>query len=266
MFAFFRRRRRAGIKARPFPGAWRAILLERVPLYEELDSAEQSELEGHIQILIAEKTFEGCGGFEITDEVKVTIAAHAALLLVNRETDYYPRLDVILVYPSGYLVHGEQVQPDGTVVEGPSHRLGESWTSGVIVLSWDDVLQGAANVKDGQNVTVHEFAHQLDQEDGAGDGVPTLDDRSAYRAWGRALAPEFELLKKKVARGERTKIDAYGATNDAEFFAVITEAFFEQPYKLQRHHPEVYAELASFYKQDPAARRRARRAAKREGK
>lgn len=259
MFGWFKRRKRPEIRSRPFPAAWLKVLEERVPLYEQLEPGEQEELQGHIQVLIAEKNFEGCQGFEVTDEVKVTIAAHAGLLLLNREHDYYPRLDSILVYPSGYEAHGEEVLPDGSVVEGSQHRLGESWTSGVVILSWDDVLSGAANVRDGHNVAVHEFAHQLDQEDGVGDGVPTLEGRSAYRAWGRALAPEFQELQERVAEGKRTKIDAYGATNGAEFFAVVTEAFFEQPFKLEKYHPEVYAELVGFYNQDPAQRRRDRR-------
>ena len=261
MFGFWRRRRRRKARALPFPQAWREVIQARVPLAAELEEAERRELEGHVQVLLAEKVFEGCAGFVITDEVRVTIAAHAALLLLHRETDYFPRLDVVLVYPSGYRAQGLTRQPDGSVIEGPQHRLGESWASGVIVLSWDDVIAGAENPRDGQNVAVHEFAHQLDQEDGSADGVPTLSGgRGAYAAWGRALAPEFQRLQVLVARGRKTSIDSYGATNAAEFFAVITEAFFERPEKLQREHEELYAELVEFYRQDPAARRRARRA------
>lgn len=260
VFGFFRRRRRRKLREQPFPEAWQKVLRERVPLYLELEEAEQRELEKHVQVLVAEKEFEGCDGFTITDEVRVTIAAHAALLLLHRETDYFPRLDVILVYPSGYQAQGKVVQPDGSVIEGPQHRLGESWAAGVIVLSWDDVLDGAVRPRDGQNVTIHEFAHQLDQEDGSADGVPVLSGgRSVYAAWGHALAPEFQRLQALVAKGRRTDIDPYGATNAAEFFAVITEAFFERPEKLEREHAELYAELVEFYRQDPAARRRARR-------
>ncbi|MCA8922193.1 MAG: zinc-dependent peptidase [Planctomycetes bacterium] len=260
MFGAWRRWRRRRVRERPFPAAWREHLVERVPLYQELDDAERAELEGHVQVLLAEKHFEGCDGLEITDEVRVTIAGHAALLLLHRDTDYFSRLQTVLVYPRGYHAHGEERLPDGTVVEGKRGRLGESWTGGVVVLSWADLLGGAQNPRDGQNVALHEFAHQLDQEDGQADGAPVLEGgRRAYAAWAHALAPEFERLQARVQKGRRTDLDAYGATNPAEFFAVVTEAFFERPEKLEKRHPELYAALAEFYVQDPAARRRARR-------
>ena len=139
------------------------------------------------------------------------------------------------------------------MTEGPQGRLGEAWTSGVVVLSWDDVQLGAADVRDGHNVVLHEFAHQLDQEDGSADGAPILPRRSMYSAWGRVLGAEYEELREAAETGKKSVLDAYGATEPAEFFAVATEAFFEKPIQLKKKHPELYEELKSFYGQDPEA-------------
>jgi hypothetical protein len=204
-------------------------------------------------VFLAEKHFEGCGGLQMTDEAQVTIAAQACVLLLHRQTDYYPNLVSILVYPTTYLVPGGQSTPDGLVAEGTQARLGESWARDVVVLAWDSVLSGAADIHDGHNVVLHEFAHQLDQESGAGDGAPVLPRRSMYVAWARVLGHDFDQLVRDTAHHHRTLIDHYGATNPAEFFAVATETFFEKPRQLQSKHPELYLQLQQFYSQDPAA-------------
>jgi len=173
------------------------------------------------------------------------------LLLLHRETDIYPNVDSILVYPSAYRVPTEQ--RDGLVViEEQQTRLGESWQRGLVVLAWDHVLSGAAQPRDGQNVVLHEFAHQLDSEDGVMNGTPELGPRARYTSWAHVLGDEFEELSKRLHAGRSSDIDPYGATNAAEFFAVLTEMFFEKPRALKRRHPELYQELATFYKQDPA--------------
>ena len=164
MFAWLRRRRRDAIRRRPFPAEWRALIVKNVPYVACLPPEDREELVGHIQVFLAEKHFEGCGGLEITDEVRVTIAAQACVLLLHRQTEYYPNLVSILVYPTTYLVPGGQSTPDGLVAEGTQARLGESWARDVVVLAWDSVLSGAADIHDGHNVVLHEFAHQLDQE------------------------------------------------------------------------------------------------------
>lgn len=248
MFAFFRRRRRERIRAVPFPAEWCAILARNVPLYTLLPDASRRELEGHVQVLLAEKPFEGCGGLALTDEIRVTIAAHAGLLILGRETDYYPDLHAILVYPTTYAVPVEENE-GGIVSERAEARLGESWRRGVVVLAWDATRAGAIDRRDGQNVALHEFAHQLDTEDGAADGAPVLPRLADYAAWARALRPEYERLREKP---KTSVLDRYGAQNPAEFFAVATEAFFEKPDKLRRKHPELYAELARFYRVEPA--------------
>jgi Mlc titration factor MtfA (ptsG expression regulator) len=253
MFDWIKRRRRDGLRRREFPAEWRAIIDRNVPYVACLPPEDRKELFGHIQVFVAEKRFEGCGGLEITDEVRVTIAAQACILLLHRQTDDYPNLESILVYPSTYVVPGGQRRPDGLIEDGPQARLGESWTRDLVVLAWDSVLSGAADIHDGHNVVLHEFAHQLDQESGAGDGAPPLARRSMYVAWARVLGHDFDELVRETQHHHREVIDRYGATNPAEFFAVVTETFFEKPRQLRSKHPELYRELQEFYCQDPAA-------------
>ena len=130
--------------------------------------------------------------------------------------------------------------------------MGESWYRGAVVLSWEDVKSGAARVDDGENVVLHEFAHQLDDEAGRGDGAPALSKRSMYVAWARVLGREYADLSSQIAGHAHTDIAPYGAESPAEFFAVVTEAFFEKPVQLRHRHPELYEQLQMFYQQDPA--------------
>ena len=238
--------------ATPFPSAWEEIIERNVPLYTYLPASLKQQLHVHIQVLLAEKHFEGCGGLEMTDEIRVTIAAQASILLLNRRPRYYPKLDSILVYPSTFLSEDIQYLGDHTYIEGKSAHLGESWRRGILVLAWDTVKRGALDVRDGQNVVFHEFAHQLDQENGAADGAPVLGRSSMYAPWARILTKEYERLQSTVRRGVETVMDEYGATNPAEFFAVATEAFFEKPRAMKWRHPELYEVLKSYYKLDPA--------------
>ena len=185
MFRMFRNRRRERLRSQPFPHSWLDIVKKNVPIFNRLPRVYKRELQGHIQVFLAEKCFEGCGGLELTDEIKVTIAAQACLLLPHRETGYYPRLVTILVYPHAYVARSVEPIGGGIVLKGETARLGEVWKDGVVVLSWDDVRQGALDLHDGQNVVLHEFAHQLDQQDGSADGAPILDHRSQYVTWAR---------------------------------------------------------------------------------
>jgi Mlc titration factor MtfA (ptsG expression regulator) len=255
MFSFFKKRRRQRLRTQPFPSVWLTIIERNVRIYDRLPQADQQELQGHIQVFLAEKLFEGCGGLELTDEIKVTIAAQACLLLLHRETDYYPRLITILVYPHAYLAKHVEPIGGGVVLEGETARLGEAWIAGVVVLSWDDVRQGASDLHDVHNVVLHEFAHQLDQQDGSADGAPILEHRSQYVTWARVLSDEYDQLRRDTEQGRTDVIDAYGATNPAEFFAVATECFFEKPIQLRRKHPQLYEELKTYYRQDPACLR-----------
>lgn len=253
MFDLFKGRRRAGLREQPLTPEEQAILARNVPYLAGLGEADRAELAGLVRIFLAEKHFEGCGGLELSDEIKLTIAAQACLLLLHRDNDMYPGVDAILVYPHAYRAAKREVV-DGIVREGEQIRLGESWTRGVVVLAWDHVRSGAAQPADGQNVVLHEFAHQLDGENTAMDGAPELGAHARYTSWAHVLGDEFSELTRTLHAGRRSDIDAYGATNPAEFFAVITEMFFEKPRALKRRHPELYAELAGFYRQDPASR------------
>jgi len=251
MFNYFKNRRRRRLRSQPFPDSWLAILERNAPIHAHLPASDQRELEGHIQIFLAEKHFEGCNGLVMNDEIKVTIAAQACLLQLHRQADYYPRLITILVYPSAYVARATEHIGGGIVLEGESHRLGEAWQSGVVVLSWDDVRRGASDINNGQNVVLHEFAHQLDQQDGAADGAPILESRGQYTTWARVLGAEYDKLRRDSALGRPTVLDDYGATDPAEFFAVATECFFEKPHQLRRKHPELYDQLKTYYRQDP---------------
>ncbi len=248
-----RRVRRRKLQASPFPVAWRTILRRNLPLYGRMPDPLKDQLHGYITIFIAEKRFEGLGGLEITDEMKVTVAGQACMLLLNREMDVYPKLYSILLYPDAYRTKESSLFPPDAHEESPEVRLGESWTTGSVVLAWDHVKHGARDWKDGQNLVLHEFAHQLDQEDNSSDGAPILEQRSHYIPWARVLSAEYETLRRKSARGRKTVMDEYGATDPAEFFAVATETFFEKPKQMKKAHPELYEELRNYYKVDPVA-------------
>jgi Mlc titration factor MtfA (ptsG expression regulator) len=263
IFGFLKERRRNELKAKPFPTEWLDTMKRRVAFFPRLSKADQTELLGHIQVFLAEKRFEGCAGLEINDEIRVTIAAQACLLLLHRRTDYFPRLLTILVYPSTYLAD-EQRHVEGPIwEEGEMSRLGETGrTMGSMVLAWDAVQSGADDPSDGKNVVLHEFAHQLDYENDAADGAPGLATRKQQRSWREVMTAEFASLRAADDTGIPTLLDTYGATNPAEFFAVSVEAFFERPAALSSTHPRLYAELQSYFDQNPieySAERRIRR-------
>jgi MtfA peptidase len=254
IFGFLKRRRRQRLRAQAFPRAWRSIVTRNLPIFRRLPPEDQTELLGHVQVFLAEKHFEGCGELELTDEIRVTIAAQACLLLLHRETDYYPHLITILVYPSGYTAHEARHLGGNIWEEGAQDRLGHTARRlGAMVLAWDSAKRGAADPLDGRNLVLHEFAHQLDFEDFQTDGAPALATRAEYLAWARVMSKEFEALRAADEAGTPTVLDTYGAKDPAEFFAVVTEAFFERPRALRAKHPELYAELARFFRQDPVS-------------
>lgn len=261
MFDWWRRLSRADVLAQPFPEQYRELLQRRVPLARYLSSAQRDKLEALIRVFLSEKHFEGAGGLTLSEEMRIVIAARACLLVLHRielDEPLYPDLDTVIVYPKAY--RAPQVRREGhVVIEGEQARLGESWSRGVVVLAWDAVQQGGANVEDGHDVVLHEFAHQLDGEDGVMDGTPELDDGARYASWSEVLGAEFTALRAAVERRRKTSLDGYGATNEPEFFAVVVEAFFEKPLFLERKHPELYEELAAYFKVDPAALTRASR-------
>ena len=249
---YWREYQRDKIRNRPFKKEWRKIIQNRMPYFRQMPADLQLQLKQHIQVFLEEKNFIGCNGVKITEEIKVTIAAQACLLLLNRKTDYYPKLRTILVYPMAFVKEQQSINSDGVQY---SHRVamtGESWDFGKVVLSWQDTLDGAQDPDDGRNVVIHEFAHQLDQEDGRANGAPILGKKQNYQSWSAVFSAQFELLQKQAAHGSPTLFDYYGATNPAEFFAVASEVFFEQSRQLYLEYPKLYRELRLYYGVDPA--------------
>ncbi len=244
-------RRRQKLRAQPFPAAWRDILRQRVPYVRALPADLQRQLKQHIQVFVAEKAFIGCAGLDITDEMRVTIAAQACLLLLNRPRGYYPGLRQILLYPGSFVVRREHTDGIGVAHHGRQVLSGESWAQGQVILSWHDAREDAATPDDGQNVVIHEFAHQLDQETGAANGAPVLARREHYARWSQVLGAEFNQLQARAAHTQASLFSDYGATDPAEFFAVISEVFFEQPQRMATEHPALYRELTQLYRLDP---------------
>lgn len=244
-------RKRQSLGTRPFPTAWGEVLQRRVPYVHLLPADLQLKLQQHMQVFLAEKAFIGCNGLSISDEIRVTIAAHACLLIVNRPSSYYPKLRQILVYPDSFVVQRDHVDHIGLAHRTREVLAGESWSEGQVILSWQDTLAGAAVVDDGQNVAIHEFAHQLDQETGSANGAPMLKRRAQYQRWSHVLGTEFATLQARVALGAPSLFSDYGATDPGEFFAVISEVFFEQPGAMAEEHPALYRELSQFYQLDP---------------
>lgn len=250
---WLRERRRGRVRRTPLPDAWWSILARRAPLVHRLPPTDREELAGHTQILLAEKHFEGAGGLWVSDEIRVTIAAQAAFLLLHRRTDYFPRLVSVIVYPSLYVAPHREEDEAGIVSEGMETRAGESWSRGAIVLSWDDVQEMADRDHGARNVVLHEFAHQLDVENGPSDGVPILADPGLREDWVRIFGRAYDRLEWDLARGQGSFLDPYAGTNPAEFFAVATEAFFEAPRGLVEQVPALYGLLRRYFRQDPAA-------------
>jgi Mlc titration factor MtfA (ptsG expression regulator) len=237
----------------PMPPGWTEILRRNIPVYPRMPSALQQQLHQRVQQFLHQKKFVGCEGQDVDDEVRVTIAGQACLLLLNRPSRVFPGLDTVLVYPSAFLVPRKDVDEAGVVTETRQDLLGESWGDGRVVLSWDHVRRGAHDWTDGQNVVLHEFAHQLDSESGSNNGAPYLGSPSSYRSWSEVLARDFANLRTDAIYRQPSVLDHYGATSPAEFFAVATETFFEKPYQLAERHPALFAEFEQYYRVDPRA-------------
>lgn len=246
-----RHRRREALFRQPLPGAWGGIL-ERIPLYRRLPEVLRPALHGLVNIFLDEKRFLGCNGLEITDEIRVTVAGNAGLLLLGRGKRHFPGFENILVYPEPFVVG--QTTYDGVIeVHERSVRSGESWRRGPVVLAWSDISEDARRFGEGRNVILHEFAHKLDEENETMDGLPVLRERSHYAEWANVLGREYASLRRQAFRGEDSVLDPYGAVSPAEFFAVATECFFESPGTMREHLPELYRQLRRFYSLDPAA-------------
>ncbi len=254
IFNWFKNRRRRKLIAQPFSEEWDAYLLNNVHFYLLLTEHDQQRLKNKLRILIAEKYWEGCNGFQMTDEVKVTIAAQAALLLLGLEEQYFHTVQSILVYPSSYVVEEKSVTPAGVEMKSNSAREGEAWSNGPVILSWDNVLQGGQQSFDGRNLVFHEFAHQLDMQNGSvNDGTPWMKNKEQYDKWKYVMQEAYQQLVHDCSYGQQTLLNCYGATNISEFFAVATECFFERSHEMQHYHLALYDLLAEYYNQNPAS-------------
>jgi Mlc titration factor MtfA (ptsG expression regulator) len=242
-----RRRARARLLETPAPDDFRAAL-EEVALWCRVPPALRPALEARVRLFVAEKRFVGCGGLAITDRMRVAIAVPACLLVLNRDAHLYDELRSILVYPDEFVVR-EEFDEDGVVVEGERTLSGQSWDTSRVILSWRDVQDAG----DGYDVVLHEFAHWLDEEEGAANGAPLLATRRDYDRWAKVMRRAYEALAERADSGDdSTLLDPYGAEDEAEFFAVATETFFGLPVELRDEDPELYDELARLYGLDPA--------------
>lgn len=239
------------IKKQPFPESWRKIIKRRMPYFKQMPADLQLQLKKHIQVFIAEKQFAGYQGIQINDDIKVTVAAQACLLLLNRKTDYYPKLNTIVLYPGAFIKNQAATDTIGVHSEQSTVLLGESWDFGKVILSWEHTVEGANEPNDGANVVIHEFAHQLDQENGTANGAPILGKDGNYKCWSTVFDQEYQQLKQQTHHNEPSLLDSYGATNPAEFFAVASEVFFEQSKLLFDQHRGLYLQLKSYYQVDP---------------
>ncbi|MBT8472217.1 MAG: zinc-dependent peptidase [Marinicaulis sp.] len=250
-FYWRRRQRVAMLLATPLSDGLRRILKKSMPVFNRLPTEERSRLEGLINRFLSEVKFFGGGDFEVTEEMRVLIAAQACLLIVNQPDRWYKTLETIIVYPSAFKAR-ERTYDGALELEHDSVRAGESWGRGPVVLSWDHAAYGAFIDHDGQNVVLHEFAHQLDDLTGSTDGSPPLARDHRVSDWARAFRASYERLREDAGAGRETFLDPYGATNPAEFFAVATETFFEKPDAMKREEPAVHAELVRYFRLDPA--------------
>jgi len=303
LFRFLRRRRREELLTTTMPADWQAFIEGGVPDFDTFASAARARLTNFVRWFVAEKHWEGCGGLELTDEIRVTIAAGACLLVLELDFDMLNRVKTVLVYPTEYIAPKRSVILPGMLEaeededdseDHGSARLGEAWYRGPVILSWRDVARaaklhrrdlelarerqrdsaqlaaepaqagrqqrkrGSGRHSQRANVVAHEFAHQLDMLDRTVDGTPPLADKRQYATWTRVMTAEFQQLNDDFDRGRPTFLDPYATTNPAEFFAVATETFFEQPQALATEQSELYGVLRDFYRQDPAARLAAR--------
>ncbi|MCH2181366.1 MAG: zinc-dependent peptidase [Mariniblastus sp.] len=247
MFHWFQNRRRAQILAPPFPPAWQTFLENNMGFYRRLDDSERAKLQDITRIMVAEKNWEGHAGLEMCDEIKVTVAGMAALMLLGVDNFFFEKVRTIILFPQAV----RRETNTGWVIERDTFHSGEAHPGGQVVLSWQDSYHDAQAIGNGHNLVLHEFAHCLDNLDGEMGGSLDFGDRETNECWNQVCEREFQALIHAVQNGQRTLINDYGATNKAEFFAVCTETFFEKPLLMEQQHTELFQLLARFYRLDP---------------
>lgn len=254
VLGWLRKYRRGRILAQPFPPEWQSILDRNGRFSHTLSDDMQIKLKQAVRIIVAEKHWEGCGGLKIDDEHRVTIAAQIARLTLHFERDYFDEIQSILVYPAAYVAKSEDRLSGGVVIESNSGRLGEAWYRGPVILSWADILESVRSSYTERNVVIHEFAHQLDMRNGGGaDGYPVIESPEVAGQWSRLMPQAFDELRRLCQQGIPAVFDCYGATSQAEFFAVVSESYFEQPDAFKEVWPDVFQLFDDFYRQQHQA-------------
>ncbi len=240
-------RRRRTLNREPLPDdLWQSVVA-RLPFLHGLTRDELERLRQWIILFLHAKRMNAAGGLTLTDEMRVLIAAQACILILNLDLDCYDGWVEIIVYPGEFVPEYDYTDEDGVVHHIREPLSGEAWLGGPVILSWADAGPG-------HNVVIHEFAHKLDMLNGDANGFPPLHTGMSQQAWSAAFSAAYQDFCVRVNAHEDTDIDPYAAENPAEFFAVMSEAFFEMPLAVKRDYPEVYGQLASFYRQDPAQR------------
>lgn len=252
LFSWLKKRRRRKLLAEPFPAEWLDILKNNVAHYALLPAELQPKLRDIVRIMVAEKDWGGGRGLEITAEMQVTVSALAGVLVLGQDGFYFDNVMTVLVYPSGYRARRRQaLGAGGAYLEGTEALEGEADPHGPITLSWDRVLEAGRAPGYGDNLVFHEFAHKIDMLSGEADGAPPMP-ASLARRWAPAMTAAYAGLVRAVEQRRRVFLDPYGATNEAEFFAVLTEAFFDDPLGLRAAHPDLYQLMSELYRLDPA--------------
>lgn len=245
-------RRRRVLRAHPLPDALWQRVAGRLRCLRGLNPDELARLRDGVALFLHAKHLSGAGGLSLSDEMRLTIAAQACILILNLDLDYYDGWAEVIVYPDEFVPDYEYTDEDGLVHRVRAPMSGEAWLGGPVILSWHDAVGGHGI--DGYNVVIHEFAHKLDMLNGDANGFPPLHRDMSRQSWSTAFGAAYADFCRRVDAGEDTAIDPYAAETPGEFFAVMSEAFFEMPLVVQREYPQVYGQLARFYRQDPAAR------------
>lgn len=253
-FRWWRDRRRRRLSTEPFPAEWLRIIEGNCRHFAGLNTSEQKRLLRDTRWFLAEKKIQGAFGLTLTDEMRVTIAAHASLMGLGFPDPPFDRLISVIVRSESYVMQTTRSYGAGLEIVSDEARIGEAWRHGPVVLSWEDIQQQCRDEPDGRNVILHEFAHLLDMLNVEIDGVPVLNSDQQYREWKEVTGAEYARLVRETKRGRETLIDPYGAESPIEFFAVVSECFFEEGAELGEEHPGLYKVFRDYYRQDPARR------------
>ncbi len=253
MFSFIRNWLDKRIIARSMitSAQWRDAFLS-LPLLEGLTESDKTRLKDLVILFIHQKTFDGAKGLVVTLPMVLVIALQACLPILKLGLSGYDGWTSVIVYPAAFSPQRKVVDEYGVTHYEKSNLAGESWLNGPVILAWDEAER--AGIIDGSNLVIHEFSHKLDMENGVANGYPALHRDMIRSDWVDAFSRGFDELKQRCEQGKSSEVDCYGATSPAEFFAVLSEVFFERPSIINKHYPAIYEQLSRYYRQDTLAR------------